>query len=264
MDPQHLRTLLEAVRDGSLSIEQGVADLANLPIRDLGHTRLDTHRALRCGFPEVVFGQGKEPGELVEICRSILEHHDRLLVTRASEAGAEAVLGALPTAEHHGRARVLTWGLPAEEAGEGEVLVLSAGTSDAPVALEATLTARMLGARTRHLADVGVAGIHRLLGQAEALRKARVVVVAAGMEGALPSVVGGLVERPVIALPTSVGYGTSFGGLAALLAMLNSCAAGITVVNVDNGFGAGYAAAQINRLSPLPPSTPPPPPATDE
>ena len=247
MDRTKLKELLEAIRRGDLEIDEGLQKLSALPVVELGHTRLDTHRDLRCGFPEVVFGAGKTAGELLEIARAILGHHDSLLVTRVGEEAATALQAALPEATYHDRARALTVGLPDEGAGEGLVLVLSAGTSDGSVAEEAGVTARMLGAHVERLADVGVAGIHRLLQHAELLARARALVVVAGMEGALPSVVGGLVDRPVVAVPTSVGYGASFGGLTALLAMLNSCAAGVTVVNIDNGFGAGYAAALINR-----------------
>ena len=254
MDRDQLRELLANVRAGSLDLDEAARRLASAPVRDLGHSRLDTHRALRCGHPEVVFGAGKSPRELVEIAGAILEHHDRLLVTRATPEGAAALLAEVPGAVHHGRSGCLTVVRGEDEYGSGgtgvgDVLVVSAGTSDGPVAEEAAVTARMLGAAVEELRDVGVAGIHRLLEHTERLRRANALVVVAGMEGALPSVVGGLVERPVIAVPTSVGYGASFGGLAALLGMLNSCASGVTVVNVDNGFGAGYAAAQINRLA---------------
>jgi hypothetical protein len=247
LNRQRLQELLEGVRERRVGVDEGLARLAAFPLVDLEHTLVDTQRELRCGFSEVVFGQGKSPAELVAIARTILEHHERLLVTRVEPEGARALRAEFPAAEHHVRARALTLGLPPADAGQGDVLVVSAGTADGPVAEETLLTARMLGARAEHVADVGVAGLHRLLAQRERLRAARVLVVVAGMEGALPSVVGGLVDRPVIAVPTSVGYGASFGGLAALLAMLNSCAAGLVVVNVDNGFGAGYAAARMNH-----------------
>ncbi len=257
MNHHSITQLLEGVRAGRVSVEEGRERLATLPWLDLGHSRVDTHRELRCGAAEVVFGIGKTPGELVDVARAIVARHGRCLVTRATPEGAAALAGELEGAVVHERARAVTFGLPPEGTGEGEVLVVSAGTSDGAVAEEAVLTARMLGARVESLADVGVAGIHRLLAHSDELRRARVVVCVAGMEGALPSVVGGLVERPVIAVPTSIGYGAHFGGLAALLAMLNSCAAGITVVNVDNGFGGGYAAALINRLPQDPrPATP--------
>jgi hypothetical protein len=231
-----------------MTVSDALGRLSAFPLAELTRARVDTQRELRCGFPEVVFGAGKTPEELLEIARAIVARHARLLVTRLDPAGSERLVAHLPDCQLHPRARCATVNAPEAGAGSGRVLVLSAGTADAPAAEEAELTARMLGARTELLLDLGVAGIHRLLAQGEALRRARVLVVVAGMEGALPSVVGGLVERPVIAVPTSVGYGASFGGLAALLAMLNSCAAGVTVVNIDNGFSAGYAAALINRM----------------
>jgi pyridinium-3,5-biscarboxylic acid mononucleotide synthase len=245
-----LEELLREVRSGTTTIEEALGRLAHFPLQDLGHTRLDTQRELRCGFPEVVFGERKTPAELVEIATAIQARHGRLLVTRTTPEGMAALEGALPGCELHPRARAVSLGVPPRGAGEGLVLVLSGGTADAPVAEEAELTARMLGARTELLPDVGVAGLHRLLAHLPRLQAARALVVVAGMEGALPSVVGGLVQKPVIAVPTSVGYGASLGGLAALLAMLNSCAAGVTVVNIDNGFGAGYAAALVNRREP--------------
>jgi len=244
---EELERLLEDVRAGRAEVAQVVRRLSRLPLRELGHTTLDTHRELRCGHPEVVYGEGKTHGQLLEIARAILATHDRLLVTRVSPEAGALLAAEIERAHHDEAARVVTvepeGGLPEE----GLVLVVGAGTSDLPVAREAALTARMLGARVEVLTDVGVAGLHRLLAHEELLRAARVLVVVAGMEGALPSVVGGLVDRPVIAVPTSVGYGASFGGLTALLAMLNSCAAGVSVVNIDNGFGAGYQAALINR-----------------
>jgi len=249
MNQNHLQSLLMGVRAGELPVADALQRLADLPVRDLGHTRLDTQRELRCGHPEVVFGAGKTPEQLVEIARALLEHHGRFLITRAAPEGAAAVLAEVEGAAHHARSGCLTAERGPVRAGSGDVLVISAGTSDGAVAEEAAVTARWLGAAVEELGDVGVAGIHRLLAHTERLRRANALVVVAGMEGALPSVVGGLVARPVIAVPTSVGYGASFGGLAALLGMLNSCAAGVTVVNIDNGFGAGYAAAQINRLA---------------
>lgn len=244
-----LRNLLEQVREGDCDVEEGLARLAEWPERSLGHSRLDLQREVRCGHPEVVYGEGKTPEQLVDLAQAILSHHDRLLVTRVKDDGASALRQSVPQGEWSEEARCFTVGLPAENEGVGSVVVASAGTSDGPVAEEAKITARMLGAKVKRISDIGVAGLHRLLGQEQVLREANVLVVVAGMEGALPSVVGGLVDRPVIAVPTSVGYGASFDGLAALLAMLNSCAAGISVVNIDNGFGAGYSAALINSTT---------------
>ncbi len=249
MNSKDLRTLLEGVRAGDVPVEAAAARLSAAPVRDLGHSRLDLHREVRCGHPEVVFGEGKTPGQLVEIARELVEVHGRLLVTRASPEAARALVVEVAGARHWEASGTVTVGAGDGDAGDGLVLVVSAGTSDGPVAEEAAVTARMLGARVEELRDVGVAGLHRLLEHVERLRAARALVVVAGMEGALPSVVGGLVDRPVVAVPTSVGYGASLGGLAALLGMLNSCAAGVTVVNIDNGFGAGYAAATMNRLA---------------
>ena len=247
MNPQKLERLLRDVQSNELSVDEAVSQLVHMPVRDLGHTQIDTHRELRCGFPEAVFGAGKTEHELVEIAGVLLEQHSRFFVTRAKPESAEALLAAYPDAVFHPRSKIVALDQRPAPTQIGKVLVVAAGTSDGPVAEEATLTARALGAHTELIEDVGVAGIHRLLAQTERLRTARALVVVAGMEGALPSVVGGLVHRPVIAVPTSVGYGASFGGVAALLGMLNSCSAGVTVVNIDNGFGAGYAAALINR-----------------
>jgi NCAIR mutase (PurE)-related protein len=246
-----IRGLLEDVREGKLDVDEGLNRLRGWPFLDLGHTRVDTQREVRCGQAEVVYGQGKTPDQLVEIAHAILEHHGRLLVTRVSTEGAARLVAEIPGAQHRPLSRTVTVERPSGNNGAtseiGLVLVVCAGTSDLPVAEEAAVVARHMGARVKQLSDVGVAGIHRLLAHTSELREARALVVVAGMEGALPSVVGGLVDRPVIAVPTSVGYGASFGGLAALLAMLNSCAAGVAVVNIDNGFGAGYMAAMINR-----------------
>jgi NCAIR mutase (PurE)-related protein len=248
VDPQQLEALLNAVRNGDRTVAEGLEALAGWPEVDLGHTRLDTDREARCGHAEVIYGAGKTPAQLVDIATAILGRGPRLLATRVFGDGAGALLEAIPDAIHHADAGCVTVDRDGADP-VGSVLVLSAGTSDRPVAEEAAVTARHLGARVEHLADVGVAGLHRLLKHTEAMRAANALVVVAGMEGALPSVVGGLVDVPVVAVPTSVGYGASFGGVAALLAMLNSCASGITVVNVDNGFGAGFAAARINRLA---------------
>jgi NCAIR mutase (PurE)-related protein len=230
-----------------MAVEDALKQLvASSPSLDLGHTTLDTEREARCGHPEVLYGAGKTPQELLEISRAVVQHHQRLLVTRATDEGLALLAAELDSAVIHERSRCVTVGAPDETELTGLVAVISAGTSDGTVAEEAAVTARFLGARVSEVRDVGVAGLHRLLAHADLMREARCLVVVAGMEGALPSVVGGLVSSPVIAVPTSVGYGASFGGIAALLAMLNSCAAGVTVVNIDNGFGAGYTAALIN------------------
>lgn len=242
---QDVQSLFAAVERGELSAETAFARLQGLAVRDLGHTRLDTDREARCGAPEVVFGAGKTPAQTIEVSRALLEAHGRFLATRVPRETAIALLAAIPDAVHHERASCVTADRREKVVVRGRILVVSAGTSDEPVADEAAITARFVGARADVLRDVGVAGLHRLLAHQDDLRAADALVVVAGMEGALPSVVGGLTDVPVIAVPTSVGYGASFGGLAALLAMLNSCAAGVTVVNIDNGFGAGFAAARI-------------------
>ncbi|WP_298270652.1 nickel pincer cofactor biosynthesis protein LarB [Geobacter sp.] len=248
MEPNELRTLLRDFRNGLLDEEEALERLRHLPFEDVGDAMVDHHRSLRQGFPEVIFGESKSVGQIERIMASLAAKGNNILVTRIDEAKALAVREAFPRALHHAEARCLTLEQkPIESRGRGTVLVVSAGTSDLPVASEALVTLRMLGNDAEHLYDVGVAGIHRLLARRETLFAARVVIVVAGMEGALPSVVGGLVDRPVIAVPTSVGYGASFGGIAALLGMLNSCAAGVTVVNIDNGFGAAVAASMINR-----------------
>ncbi|MDH4226043.1 MAG: nickel pincer cofactor biosynthesis protein LarB [Deltaproteobacteria bacterium] len=239
--------LLTSLHTGEMTLDQALAQADRHTFEPLEFARLDHQRAERLGFPEVVFAQGKTPDQLAAICQTHLKAHPQLLVTRADATQAAAALTAAPGGEHHTLAKTLTWGLPPQNTGCGLVAVAAAGTADLPVALEAALTARMLGAKVELTADVGVAGLHRLADALPSLRQARAVVAVAGMEGALPSVIGGLLAAPVIACPTSVGYGASMGGLAALLAMLNSCAPGVVVVNIDNGFGAGYAAALINR-----------------
>ena len=229
-------------------METAIGELRNLPYEDIGFALVDHHRALRDWMPEVVLGLGKTPDQVVGIARTLLQRSDRLLVTRVTEDAARALLEALPDAHHHEAARCITVERLPMPKHDG-VAVVCAGTADLPVAEEAALTADMAGNRVARLYDVGVAGLHRLLDKLPVLRAARVLVVVAGMEGALPSVVAGLVSAPVIAVPTSVGYGASFNGLAPLLAMLNACAAGVAVVNIDNGFGAGYIAASINRVA---------------
>jgi NCAIR mutase (PurE)-related protein len=247
MDSEHIRKLLEQVRTGAVTVEDAFSRLKDLPYEDLGFARLDTHRGLRQGFPEVIFCPGKTTRQIVDIFERMAGREQRVMAARATAETAEAVRDKIPEAVYHAVARIITLGDPPDVTGKGTVLVISAGTADIPVADEAAVTAEMLGSPVERLFDVGVAGIHRLLDRRETLFTANVLVVVAGMDGALPSVVGGLVGRPVIAVPTSVGYGASFGGLAALLTMLNSCAPGVTVVNIDNGFGAGYNAHIMNR-----------------
>jgi hypothetical protein len=231
-----------------MSIEAAVADLRLLPYEDIGFAKIDHHRALRDALPEVVLAEGKTPAQTAEIATKIAERAGRLLITRADAACAKAVLSVLPTATYHETARAITLEVEPRHKDPG-ITILCAGTADLPVAEEAAVTAELMGHEVARIHDVGVAGLHRLLDHVPTLREARVLVVVAGMDGALPSVVAGLVTVPVIAVPTSVGYGASFGGIAALLAMLNACAAGVSVVNIDNGFGAGYQAAVINRLA---------------
>jgi NCAIR mutase (PurE)-related protein len=249
MDSESVVKLLTEVRRGKVSVSQAVVRLRHLPFEDLGFAKVDHHRALRQGFPEVIMGQGKQPKEIAAIVRALRRRKANVLVTRLSAEKMALVKKLVSGLKYHAAAHAATCvGKPIKITGKGAVLVVCAGTSDIPVAEEAALTAAMMGNRVEKLFDVGVAGIHRLLGNREQLYAASVVIVIAGMEGALPSVVAGLIDKPVIAVPTSVGYGASFNGLAALLAMLNSCASGITVVNIDNGFGAGFAASLINRV----------------
>ena len=255
MSPTRLRELLEQVAAGRLTAAAALEHIKSLPFEDLGFAKIDHHRALRSGLPEVVFGEGKTPDQIVAIARRLRDAGHDVLITRLAADVAAAVMAEVPALSYSSIARVaMLRQAPVETTGRGVVLVMAAGTSDMPVAEEAALTAELMGNPVERVYDVGVAGIHRLLAHQEQLRQARVVIVVAGMEGALPSVVGGLIDRPVIAVPTSVGYGASFRGLAALLAMLNSCAAGVTVVNIDNGFGAAVAASLINRPAPPSPS----------
>jgi NCAIR mutase (PurE)-related protein len=251
MDPKVLRHLLTAIQTGSLSIEEGLDRLRVLPFEDTGDAVIDHHRALRQGVPEVVFGEAKTVEQITTIVSRMKDHGDNVLVTRLSEEKAAILSNIHPEGEYNTSARTFTLVQnPLEDLGRGKILIVCAGTSDLSVAREAAVTARVFNNQVEELADVGVAGIHRLLAHTEALREASVIIIVAGMEGALPSVVGGLVDVPVIAVPTSVGYGAAFGGVAALLGMLNSCAGGVTVVNIDNGFGAAFAATRINRKKP--------------
>jgi pyridinium-3,5-biscarboxylic acid mononucleotide synthase len=251
MDAQEILKLLNEVEAGKLSAKAGLERLKHLPFENIGFANVDHHRALRQGFAEVIFGKGKTPTQVAEIVRAMLRHKSsqhNILVTRADAKIYAAVKRASRSAKFHPLSGVITIRRNKNITGKGTIFVVSAGTSDIPVSEEAILTAEMMGNEVKHLFDVGVAGIHRLLEHRKALADARVIICVAGMEGALPSVVGGLVGAPVIAVPTSTGYGASFGGVAALLGMLNSCASNVTVVNIDNGFGAACAASCINRL----------------
>jgi NCAIR mutase (PurE)-related protein len=243
--PDELKALLGRVRRGAVGADEAARRIRQAPLERLGFATLDHERTLRSGFPEVVFGERKTTSDLVAIVGRLYARHGLVLATRVGDEARQALRAAFPRAEVHDRARAVVVARRMPRA-RGRVLVLCAGTADLPVAEEAQVTARVMGSRADLVADVGVAGLHRLLAHRERLANARVVIVVAGLEGALPSVVGGLVDRPLIAVPTSVGYGAHFGGLAPLLSMMNSCAPGVTVVNVDNGFGAGYAAHLIN------------------
>ena len=249
MNVRKLEDLLRKVKSGKTTLDEAMVELKSLPFEDLGFTRIDHHRSLRKGFPEVIWGQGKTSGQILSIMKQLKRKDQNILITRLEEKKAKTIQNVFPKSRYYPRSQVLTYLThPIKSEGKGTILVITAGTTDIPVAEEAAVTAQFMGNRAETLYDVGVAGIHRLLSERQRLEEARVLIVVAGMEGALPSVVGGLVDRPVIAVPTSVGYGTSFGGITALLAMLNSCASGVAVVNIDNGFGAGYLASLINRI----------------
>lgn len=249
MNPDTIKHLLNSVKNGAISIDDALQNLKNFPYQDLGCAQVDHHRELRQGMPEVIFGEGKTIPQITAIMNAMSGKGSNVLVTRLDQDKSRHIISVFPMAIYHEEARCLTLEQqPPELRGKGTILVISAGTSDIPVASEAVVTAVFMGNRVEQVFDVGVAGIHRLLARREQLASASVIIVVAGMEGALPSVVGGLVDKPVIAVPTSVGYGASFGGFAALLGMLNSCAAGVTVVNIDNGFGAACAASLINRV----------------
>jgi len=248
LNPESIRDLFQRVRRGKLSPDEAVARLRHLPFEDLGFAKIDHHRALRVGMPEVVFGQGKTPAQMAQIFSRLARHEGNILATRASKEQFSAVRKKVRKAEYRELARAIVLARDQQKYGKGTIAVVSAGTSDIAVAEEAVVTAEVMGNNVEHLYDVGVAGIHRLLANRGTLSRARVIIVCAGMEGALPSVVGGMVGVPVIAVPTSVGYGAAFKGVAALLGMMNSCASNVTVVNIDNGFGAGYVASLINRL----------------
>jgi len=249
MKPDAIKELLDSVKQGTLAVDDALEQLRHFPSQDIGCAQIDHHRHLRQGMPEMIFGEGKTAEQITAIIAAMTERGSNILVTRLDKDKARYVMKAFSSADYHTEARCLTIERqPPEQRGKGTILVISAGTSDISVASEALVTARFLGNQVEHVYDVGVAGIHRLLARSEQLAAAAVIIVVAGMEGALPSVVGGLVDKPVIAVPTSVGYGASFGGIAALLGMLNSCASGVTVVNIDNGFGAACAASLINRV----------------
>jgi len=248
MKESAIKEILQKVKNGTVSIEKAVGVLRTLPFEDLGFARVDHHRSLRQGFPEVIWGEGKTAEQIIGIIKKMYVKKSPVLATRVDHKKAIKIKKLFPEAVYYPHSRVLTVIKgKIEQQGRGLILVISAGTADIPVAEEAYITAQVMGNRVEYLYDVGVAGIHRLMSQKEKLFAANVLIVVAGMEGALPSVVGGLVSRPVIAVPTSTGYGSSFGGITALLGMLNSCASGVSVVNIDNGFGAGYVASLINQ-----------------
>jgi NCAIR mutase (PurE)-related protein len=248
MDQEQLRQLLDRVRTGAVGVEAALGQLRHMPFEDLGFAKVDHHRALRHGMPEVILAQGKTPEQVAEIAARLGDKSSNVLITRADTRAAELVKARLAEAEYFPLSGAIRVWRDRTIQGKGTIAVVCAGTSDIFVAEEAQVTAEVMGNQVENIFDVGVAGIHRLMNARDRLLQARVVVVCAGMEGALPSVVGGMVSAPVIAVPTSVGYGASFHGLAALLGMLNSCASNVTVVNIDNGFGAGYVASLINRL----------------
>lgn len=249
LDKDILKRLLNRLSKGEITVEDALERLRSLPFENLGFACIDHHRGLRRGLSEVIFGEGKEAYDILTIIERMVKQEENVLVTRLLPEKAEMILARFPNGDYHEKARTLTLlSHPTKISGRGKILVISAGTSDIPVAEEAAITARFMGNDVETIYDVGISGMHRILNHRERLMAASVLVVVAGMEGALPSVVGGLVDKPVIAVPTSVGYGASFQGIAALLGMLNSCASGVTVVNIDNGFGAGYAASVINRI----------------
>lgn len=249
MTPAEANQLLEKLQAGEIGRDEVLRAFQAKPVTDLGFAQVDQHRALRNGFPEVIFGSGKTPVQLVEIARAILDQSEQLLITRISAEQAAFASGKIADAVYHESAKCITVEKSPLPRRAGTVAILSAGSSDMPVAEEAAVTAEIMGNHVKRIYDVGIAGLHRLLAQADTLRQSNVIVAVAGMEGALPSAVAGLVDKPVIAVPTSIGYGANLGGIAALLGMLNSCGSGVTVVNIDNGFGAGYAASQINALA---------------
>jgi pyridinium-3,5-biscarboxylic acid mononucleotide synthase len=247
MNPEHIKQVLSNVSEGKISTSEAYDLLRDLPFSDLGHTKVDNHRALRTGYPEVIFCSGKSNEQVADIIASMLDKDNNILATRATKEMHETVLRVCPDAVFHESAKAIVVLRKKIEPRPLPIAVVTAGTSDIPVAEEAAITAELFGNRVERIFDVGIAGIHRLYHYLPTIRECRVVVAVAGMEGALPGVIGGLVDKPVIAVPTSVGYGANFNGLSALLTMLNSCVSGISVVNIDNGFGAGYLAGLINR-----------------
>lgn len=247
MDEKQIRELLEAVRNGGIDVDNALSRLKHMPFEDLGFAKVDHHRALRQGMPEVIFGLGKAAEHVRDIAVALAERSQNILITRATPEAARLVTESVPNIEYHPLSGCMRLWRDRTQRGRGRIAVVCAGTSDIPVAEEARLTAEVMGNEVEAIHDIGVAGIHRLLSNRERLTNAKVIVVCAGMEGALPSAVGGLVSVPVVAVPTSIGYGASFNGLAALLGMLNSCASNVSVVNIDNGFGGGYVASLINR-----------------
>ncbi|MBN2029537.1 nickel pincer cofactor biosynthesis protein LarB [bacterium] len=248
MNKEQIKKLLEDVQSGRLNVEEAFEQLRSLPYRDLGFAKIDTHRAIRKGFPEVIYCENKTVDQVREIFKEMMPHHEIILGMRAGEEAYQAVRKITKKVTYNASARAIVAGKKPEIKTKGTILVISAGTADMPVSEEAALTAEVMGNRVERLIDVGVAGVHRLFNAIDLIQSAHVLVVVAGMEGALPGVVAGLVDKPVIAVPTSVGYGTGFKGISALLTMLNSCAPGLGIVNIDNGFGAGYLASLINQL----------------
>ncbi len=248
MNPEQIKEILKEVKSGKLNIDEAIDRLKDFSYKDLGHTKIDTHRELRTGYPEVIFCSGKTLSQLQDIVRYMLKGNNNILATRATEEMFKAVSEISPDARYNELAKAITIKRKELKKPDTTISVVSAGTSDIPVAEEAAITAEFFGNKVDRVFDVGIAGIHRLYDKLDKIRKSRVIVVVAGMEGALPSIVKGLVDKPVIAVPTSIGYGANFNGLSALLGMLTSCASGVTVVNIDNGFGAGFTASMINRL----------------